>query len=193
MALATKWLRFLLLTNLGNIVHSVHDLAVLPHPVENLVAAGQVLPLAHLIHLFDRQLFISCFQTVSQLFSSCFTWFPAFEASIYSMLFGYIMLFSSFNILILTQLLSSCSPVFRLFSSCCIYSCSSCFQVLFKLFQVLLFSFSTGLQLFCSRFYLYFLAAFQLFSRFVPTGSQLFFLLKQNTYDYSCSWYFICF
>jgi hypothetical protein len=62
-AFATKYLRFLLLTNLGNIVHRVHDLAVLPHPVENLVAAGQVLPLAHLIHLIDRQLFFKLFHS----------------------------------------------------------------------------------------------------------------------------------
>ncbi len=70
---------FLLLTNLGNIVDSVHDLAVLPHPVENLVAAGQVLPLAHLIHLIVRQLLFfklchsflpAAFYLILQLFSN---------------------------------------------------------------------------------------------------------------------------
>ncbi len=129
MALATKCLRFLLLTNLGNIVHSVHDLAVLPHPVENLVAAGQVLPLAHLIHLIDRQLFYSCFQTVSQLSFSCFlpdfaavfkcfmlspTIFQLFNASSYCFIAVFRLCYSIFQFIYP----DSFPTVIKLFSSC---------------------------------------------------------------------------
>ncbi len=139
MAFATKYLRFLPLTNLGNIVHSVHDLAVLPHPVENLVAAGQVFPLAHLIHLFDRQLFYSCFQTVSQLSFICFL--PDFAA-----------VFKCFRLSpIIFQILRLQATVFfrlyyAIFQFLYPYSFSTvnklfsnCFQVLFKLFQIIYF------------------------------------------------------
>jgi hypothetical protein len=43
------------LLHLGNIVDGVDDLAVLAHPVEDLVAAGQILPLTHLVHLHGSQ------------------------------------------------------------------------------------------------------------------------------------------
>jgi hypothetical protein len=136
---------FLLLTNLGNIVHSVHDLAVLPHPVENLVAAGQVLPLAHLIHLFDRQLFISCFQTVSQLSPSCFlpdfaalstfrlfpTIFQLFDASSYCFNAVFRLCYSIFQFIYPDSF-----PTFiKLFSTCFQGAVFIPVQVLFRFFS----------------------------------------------------------